>query len=163
MSFDWASGCGSRDVTVWLQTRSAERGNPAATLAHTPQGLTPTLGRYITHNYTPPPASVSPELLQRWWNFQKDKITNWKWQLSPPSFIRNRPGVSVPLWALFHIHSVIIERSGEPFSHQTCTLHLQLVHFQIPHAFYCNTSHCGIFSPQLLHATETIHPLERLL
>lgn len=37
--------------------------------------------------------------------FQKDKITNWKWQISPPSFIQNRPAVSVPLWAHFHTHS----------------------------------------------------------
>lgn len=59
-----------------------------------------------------PPLSLwsFSERNERRWKFQKDKITNWKWQLSPPSLIWNRPAVSVPLTAHFHTHSQSLYR-----------------------------------------------------
>lgn len=64
----------------------------------------------ITLRRLPPSLWSFSERNKRWWKFQKDKITNWKWQLSPPSFIRNRHVVSVPLWAHFHAHSLSFYR-----------------------------------------------------
>ncbi len=108
MSFDWASGCGSRDVTVWFQTRSAERESlqphSRTRLQAWRQHSGVTLP-IITLRCLPLSLWSFSERNKRRGKFQKDKIPNWKWQISPPSFIQNRPAVSVLLWAHFHTHS----------------------------------------------------------
>lgn len=157
MSFDWASGCGSRDVTVWFQTRSAER---ESLRPHTRtrlqawrqhSGVTLPI---ITLRRLPLSLSSFSERNKRRGKFQKDKIPNWKWQISPPSFIQNRPAVSVSLWAHFHTHSQSLYTDQVSRFHTKpvcciCSLYISRFHMH----FYWNTSHCAISSLRFWHAS----------